>query len=403
VRRQPGPGMPAFDFAYRPRIIFGVGSSARAGELAAAHQATRVLLVTDAGVAEAGHADAVAAALRDHGMAVQLFTGVHANPALRDVSACAAVARRHDPDLILGLGGGSALDVAKGTAMVCAEGIPIAGRPGMTVSDRPHLPVIAMPTTAGTGSECQPHAVIADDETHVKVAFATSRSLPGMAVLDPALTLTQPRAVTADSGFDAIVHAVEVWVTRPRTQLSSLFAGEAFSLLTGNLPTVLADPGDLDARGGMQLGAAWAGLGIAHSMLGAAHAAGNPLTARYGISHGAAVASMLPAVIGFNSRDDRVRARYAALAARAGLTAGEHDPAERDRGLVAALLARLRALWSLTGHPAGLAGFGVRAGDIGGLAAEAAEQRTGTFNPRPVNASVFRELYTEALAGVGQG
>jgi alcohol dehydrogenase len=275
----------------------------------------------------------------------------------------------------------------------------------MTVSDWPHLPVVAIPTTAGTGSECQPHAVISDDQTHVKVAFATSQSLPRIAVLDPALTATQPRAVSADSGFDAIVHAVEVWVTKPRNALSSLLAGEAFSLLTDNLPTVLANPDDLDARGAMQLGAAWAGLGIAHSMLGAAHAAGNPLTARYHISHGAAVASMLPAVISFNSQDDLVRARYAALAVRSGLVPDERDPAERDpaereRCLVSALLARLRSLWSLTGNPVSLSEFGVRAEDIGDLAVEAAGQRTGSFNPRAVNAGIFRELYTEALAGV---
>jgi alcohol dehydrogenase len=297
------------------------------------------------------------------------------------------VARRHGPDLIVGLGGGSVLDVAKACAMVCAEGIGIARRPGMTASTAPHLPVIAIPTTAGTGSECQPHAVICDDQTHAKVAFATSRSLPEVAILDPALTVTQPRRVTADSGFDAIVHAVEVWVTKPGNPLSALFAGEALSLLAGNLPTALAKPDDLEARGRVQLGAAWAGLGIAHSMLGAAHAAGNALTARYPISHGAAVGSMLPAVIRFNSQDERVRAQYAALAMRAGL--GED---------VSALLERLSSLWSLTPNPADLSGFGVSAADVDELAVEAAKQRTGEFNPRPVNAGTFRELFAAALA-----
>lgn len=390
--------MQGFDFAYRPRIVFGPGSSARAGELAMAHNAASVLVVSDPGVAAAGHTDAVASVLRQHRISVHVFTDVPENPTLADVSACAAVTRRHGPDLIIGLGGGSALDVAKASIMICAEGMDIARRPGMTPSTRPHLPMIAIPTTAGTGSECQPHAVISDDETHTKAAFATSQSLPKVAVLDPALTTTQPRKVTADSASDAIVHAVEVWVTKPRNPLSSLFAGEAFSLLTGNLPTVLANPDDLDARGCVQLGATWAGLGIAHSMLGAAHAAGNALTARYRISHGAAVASMLPAVIRFNSQDDVVRAQYAALAVRSGLLANGSDPAERERCLVSALLDRLSSLWSLTGNPAGLSGFGVRAEDVGDLAAEAAKQRTGHFNPRTVSAGVFRELYAEALA-----
>jgi alcohol dehydrogenase len=144
--------------------------------------------------------------------------------------------------------------------------------------------------------------------------------------------------------------------------------------------------------------AAWAGLGIAHSMLGAAHAAGNALTARYPISHGAAVASMLPSVIRFNSQDDSVRARYAALAARSGLAANGSDPAERERHLVSALLELLSSLWSLTGNPDCLSGFGVRADDVGDLAVEAARQRTGQFNPRAVSVSAFRELFAEALA-----
>jgi alcohol dehydrogenase len=374
-----------FDFAHRPRIVFGPGSSARAGELAAEYNATGVLLVSDPGVAAAGHTDAVASVLREHQIRVHVFTDVRENPTVADVGACDAVARRHAPDLIVGLGGGSALDVAKACAMVRAEGLDIARHAGMTVSTRPHIPVIAIPTTAGTGSECQPHAVICDDLTHSKAAFATSRSLPKVAVLDPALTVTLPRRVTADSGFDAIVHAVEVWVTKPGNPLSSLLAGEAFSLLTANLPAVLANPDDLDARGCVQLGAAWAGLGIAHSMLGAAHAAGNALTARYPLSHGAAVASMLASVIRFNSQDDRVRARYAGLAARAGLSPD-----------VSALLERLSSLWSLTGNPAGLAGFGVRAEDIDELAVEAARQHTGSFNPRDVNVSAFKELFTDA-------
>lgn len=374
--------MKDFDFAHRPRIVFGPGSSARIGELT---NARTVLLVSDPGVAAAGHTDVVASGLREHRIRVHVFSGVRENPTISGVSACAAVARQHEPDLLIGLGGGSSLDVAKACAMVCAEGIDIARRPGMTASTQPHIPMIAVPTTAGTGSECQPHAVICDDATHTKTAFATSRSLPALAVLDPVLTVTQPRRVTADSGFDAIVHAVEVWVTNAGNPLSQMLAGEAFSLLTVNLPTVLADPANEDARGRVQLGAAWAGLGIAHSMLGAAHAAGNALTARYPISHGAAVASMLPAVIRFNSRDDRVRAQYAALAARAGLAPSE-----------SALLERLSELWSLTPNPASLSGFGVRAEDIDDLAVEAARQRTGSFNPRDVSVGAFKELFTEA-------
>ncbi|HEY3607195.1 MAG TPA: iron-containing alcohol dehydrogenase [Pseudonocardiaceae bacterium] len=383
-----------FDFVHRPRIVFGCGASARVGELALAENATRVLLVSDNGVLAAGHTDAVAAALRDHRMSVAVFTDVHENPTHHDVSACVELARRQVPDLIIGLGGGSALDVAKACNMVCAEGSEITRHPGTTRATKPHRPMIAIPTTAGTGSECQAHAVISDAETGAKTAFATSESLPKTVILDPVLTLTQPRRVTVHSGLDAIVHAVEVTVTTSRNPLSTLFAAEAFGLLNQNLPIVLASPDDLDARGAMQLGAALAGLAIAHSMLGAAHAAGNPLTARYHITHGESVASMLPAVIRFNAQDDGARACYADLAARAGLAADAADPHER----VQALLTRLAQLWSLTGNPPDLAGYGVRADDVDDLAVAAAQQWTGTFNPRPVDADAFRGLYLDALA-----
>ena len=382
-----------FDFTHRPRIVFGCGSSARAGELALAENASRVLLVSDGGVLAAGHTDAVAATLRDHRISVALFTEVQENPTHHDVGACVEVARRQVPDLIIGLGGGSAMDVAKACTMVYAEGSGIMRHPGTSRSTKPHRPMIAIPTTAGTGSECQAHAVISDAETGAKTAFATSESLPRTVILDPVLTLTQPRRVTVHSGFDAIVHAVEVAVTKSRNPLSALFATEAFTLLNRNLPIVLASPNDLDARGAMQLGASWAGLGIAHSMLGAAHAAGNPLTARYHLSHGEAVASMLPAVIRFNAQDDGARAGYAELAARVGLAADADDPRER----VQALLARLDQLWSLTGNPSDLAGYGVRADDVDDLAVAAAQQWTGTFNPRPVDADAFRKLYMDAL------
>ena len=139
--------MKGFDFAHRPRIVFGPGSSARIGELTSARTA---LLVSDPGVAAAGHTDAVASGLREHRIRVHVFTDVRENPTIADVSACAAVASQHAPDLVIGLGGGSSLDVAKACAMVCAEGIDIARRPGMTASAQPHIPMIAIPTTAGT-------------------------------------------------------------------------------------------------------------------------------------------------------------------------------------------------------------------------------------------------------------
>src|SRR5204863_13481 len=152
---------------------------------------------------------------------------------------------------------------------------------------------IAVPTTAGTGSECQSAALIADDQTHQKMACLDPKASARVAILDPALTISQPALVTAHTGVDAIAHAIETAVTSKRNQLSQMFSHEAFKLAVPSLARVLADPKDLEARGRMLLAAALAGTAIENSMLGAAHAAANPLTAHYGMAHGEAVGVLL--------------------------------------------------------------------------------------------------------------
>jgi alcohol dehydrogenase len=248
------------------------------------------------------------------------------------------------------------------------------------------LPLIAVPTTAGTGSECQSFALIADEETHQKMACGDSKAAPRVALLDPELTLSQPRHVAACTGIDALAHAVETAVTRRRNEFSALYSREAFRLIVANLERVLETPGDLEARAGMQLGAAYAGMAIELSMLGAAHAAANPLTARLGTTHGHAVGLMLPHVVRYNAEDPAARAAYAELAIQCA-PGGEAD-------LVEALAARLSALVATA--------FGetvLRASaDPLELAREAAAQWTAQFNPRPVGAEEFAGLYREVLA-----
>ena len=153
--------------------------------------------------------------------------------------------------------------------------------------------MIGVPTTAGTGSEAQTYALISDAETHVKMACGDSKAAFRVALLDPSLTISQPLSVTATTGFDAIAHAVETFVTTRRNALSEFFSREAWRLLEGNYERVLEAPEDLEARSAMQLGAYFAGVAIENSMLGATHACANPLTARYGTAHGAAIAMML--------------------------------------------------------------------------------------------------------------
>lgn len=386
--------MSSFEVEGRPRLVFGAGSSRRVGEMAASLGVKRGLLVTDPGIVAAGHASRVAALLRAEGYAVSVFADAHENPTTRDVEACLAKARSEGVDFIVGLGGGSAMDTAKGTNFLLSNGGRMLDYWGVGKAAKPMLPIIAIPTTTGTGSEMQSAALIADEITHQKMACLDPKVLPVISILDPELTLSQPTRVAACTGLDAIAHAVETAVTTKRSEESAALSHEAFKLCAGALPQVLAVPDDLTARGRMQLGAALAGAAIERSMLGAAHAAANPLTARFGVVHGNAVGVMLPHVVRFNAQLAGVRVRYAELARAALLV----EASASEEEAVAQLIERLCALLAMTGLPAPLSALGVAAADIPALAEEAAKQWTAGFNPRSIGEEGFIELYEAALA-----
>ncbi len=374
-----------FDYQPRTRLVCGADTLDRVGELARELGAARALLVTDAGIVAAGHAARAVTFLEAAGLQVEIYDAVRENPTTADVGRCVGAARAARADLFVGLGGGSAMDTAKGANFILTNGGQMRDYWGVGKATRAMLPLIAIPTTAGTGSECQSAALIADEATHQKMACLDPKAAARVAILDPLLTLSQPPRVTACTGIDALAHAVESAVSRKRTPLSALFSREAFTLAIAALPRVLADPRDLPARASMQLAAAFAGTAIELSMLGAAHAAANPLTAHHGVVHGQAVGLMLPGVVRWNSADADTRPLYERLALAAGLPS------------IDALIATLQRTVSLAGLHAPLRTFGVLEKDLPALAAEAAQQWTATFNPRPILAADFQTLYAELL------
>lgn len=382
-----------FDYQPLTRVVFDVNSIERVGELAKSLDARRVLLVTDRGIVAAGHAGRVQALLETAGMEVTCFKQAQENPTTKCVDRCVEVARGSAIDTIVGLGGGSSMDTAKGCNFILTNGGQMKDYWGVGKATRPMLPLIAIPTTGGTGSECQSFALITDDQNHQKMACGDSKAAARIALLDPALTLSQPARVTACSGIDALAHALETLVTKPRTPLSLIFSREAFRLTIGSLPRVLASPADLEARGWMLLGAAWAGTAIENSMLGAAHAAANPLTAHFGVAHGHAVGLMLPHVLRFNAQEPVVASAYAEIAWAAQLA----SPSEAPEAAAEHLARRIELLLDLAGLPCALDHCGAKPEDIPRLADEAARQWTAQFNPRPVTALNFRDLYTAAL------
>src|SRR5438552_3405923 len=317
--------LPPFDFHPLTRVVFGVGSLARLGELARELGGTRALLVTDPGLEAAGHPQRAAEFLREAELKVPVFDAVEENPTRRHVEAGVAVAKKHGIDILIAVGGGSAMDCAKGINFILTNGGTIADYRGYGKATEPMLPSIGVPTTAGTGSESQSYALIADDDTHMKMACGDPKVEFRIAILDPELTVTQSAKVTAITGIDALSHAVESYVTTQRSLLSQSFAHAAWRLLEPSLETVLRQPDTLEARSAMQLGANFAGTAIENSMLGACHACANPLTAHYGLTHGIAIGIMLPHVIRFNA--EAAGTLFAELAQPAELLNGDGQSA----------------------------------------------------------------------------
>lgn len=357
-------------------VTVGPGALVRLGGIARSIGMRRALVVADRGILAAGYVDTTRRALEDAGVAAHTFHDFSENPDSDMVEAGRRAAAPLGIDGLIGLGGGSSLDCAKGINFVLTSGGSMADYRGYGKARNPMLPMIGVPTTAGTGSEAQTYALISDAKTHVKMACGDPRAGFAAVILDAELTVTQPRHVTAAAGYDALSHAVETWVSARRTAESDAYAAEAWRLLSGHYERVLASPGDLAAREAMLVGAYLAGAAIERSMLGAAHACANPLTARYGTTHGVAIGMLLRYVVAWNAAEPAVEARYGALASN--------------------LEGRLRGLAAAGGFPEGLAAAGAAKDDLESLARDAAAQWTGTFNPRPFDERGAREIYESA-------
>jgi len=372
--------MEPFDFHSRTRVIFGPDAFERLGEVARETNFHRTLLVADRGIVACGYVDEATRLLKQSGVEAFLFHDFGENPDTAMVEAGRAFAVELRIDSIIALGGGSSLDCAKGINFVLAGGGTMRdywghGKLSSKPGAKPMLPMIGVPTTAGTGSDAQTYTLISDAETHVKMACGDPQAAFKIAILDPRLTVTMPASLTAITGYDAISHAVESYVTKKRTPVSQMFAREAWTLLEANFERVLDEPANIEARGAMLLGSYYAGLAVENSMLGATHACANPLTKNYDTAHGVAIAVMLPHVVRWN-----------------GPVAGEsyRELANDSSEALAKRLARFAAAGRL---PNSLRSLNIPKSDLPMLAEEASRQWTGTFNPREWSAAGALEVY----------
>jgi alcohol dehydrogenase class IV len=379
VPREIGPGDRWDGEVGAIRLVYGEGRLAELGEEARRLGARRALLVTDPGVREAGHATLAESSLTAADIAFTTFSEIDSEPTTEHVDAgLRAVRQGAAPDLLIAVGGGSAMDTAKGINFLLTQGGRMEDFWGFGKATRPLLPSLGVPTTAGTGSDAQSYALISQLGTGRKMACGDPGARFRTVILDPLLTATVPKPVAGRAALDALSHAVESFVTKKRNAPSNALALRAWRWLEAAFELSLTADATAEVRGRMLLGAHLAGAAIEASMLGAAHAAANPLTARHRIPHGEAIALMLPGVVRFNG--GAVDALYREL-----------DPAGAE-----GVARRIEALRRAAGLAERLRDRQVPADSLGALAGLASKEWTGGFNPRPVTVEDFQELYEAA-------
>ena len=383
--------MQGFEFNTVSRIVSGAGSVLQLSEQCQRMGVSRPLLVTDPGLVAIGLVQPAVEALAAAGLAVTLFDQVKEDPPEATVYAAAEMGRANAVDSVLAIGGGSSMDVAKVAAVLLGSDQPLPELYGVNQVSGSRLPLILVPTTAGTGSEVTPVAVITTGET-TKAGVSSPVLLPDVAVLDAALTQGLPPAVTAMTGVDAMVHAIEAYTSRhQKNPISDNLGRQALSLLSTNIRTAVHQGSDLAAREGMLLGACLAGQAFANAPVAAVHALAYPLGGHYHIPHGLSNSLVLPAVMEFNA--PAATGLYAELAELVVPGGIEGSDEAKCQGLIAAL----RALIDELALPATLSQAGVPESDLEMLAEDAMlQQRLLVNNPRDVDYNDALGIYRAA-------
>ena len=386
--------MNPFTFQTTPNVLFETGASAKLAGIVGGYGARRVMLVTDKGVRNAGLTKAAEDALAAAGMSVSVYDEVLADPPSQVIEAAAARARAEGTELVLSIGGGSALDTAKLVAYLARSDETLDDIYGVGLAKGERLPLILVPTTAGTGSEVTPISIVTTP-TSEKKGVVSPKLLPDWAVLDPALTTGLPAHVTAATGIDAMVHAIEAYTSRhKKNPISDQLARQALTLLAANVSTACREPGNIEARANMLLGSMLAGMAFANAPVAAVHALAYPIGALFHVPHGLSNALVLMGVVRFNL--PQAETLYGELApliepAASGLTANE-----AARRFVEALESICRDCEV----PATLAEVGIAEADLPRLATDAMKQtRLLVNNPREVTYDDAFAIYAEALSG----
>jgi alcohol dehydrogenase len=374
-----------------PELVFlGSGSIQKLGP-EARRVGTRALIVTDKGVAGTGLADTVRTLLSDAGLAADVFDQTMAEPDFENVDLCLAVAREFGADLLVGLGGGSSMDLAKGAAAMLTNPGRLIDYYGSEKIPNPARPVIGVPTTSGTGSEATPNAIFTDHAEQLKKGVVSAYLMPKVAIVDGDATLTVPPRVTAATGMDALTHAVESYTSRKATMQSELYSLEAIRLIAVSLRTAVWDGANADARRLMAAGSFFAGVAIANAGTAAVHAMAYPLGGQFGVPHGVSNALLMPYVLEQNVVGNL--AKFGVVAQGMGEPIGAASP----RAAAVAAVDAIRQLSLDVGIPQRMREVGVPKDAIPGMATAAIKiTRLMDNNPRKLTESDVRAIYEAA-------
>ncbi len=379
-------------FQTTPRIVMGPGSADGVAAEVKRLGASKIMIITDPGLVKTGIVDRFGGLLKKAGFSLGRFDAVEPDPRYEVASQAAELTKDFGADLILGIGGGSSLDIAKVASILVTNTQPIGSLFGIDLVEAPGLPLILVPTTAGTGSEVTPIAILSDHQEKLKKGIVSPRLFPASAILDPELTLGLPPSVTAATGMDALIHAVEAYTSRNATALTDLLAVQAMKLLFENIRTAYANGTDLQARSNMLEGSMLAGMAFANAGVTAVHAFAYPIGAEFHIPHGVANSIMLAAVMEFNMLGNlRKFAQMAELFGEDTIGLSERKSAQLAVDALRTLAADLRV-------PSHLSEFGIKEEDIPSLAEGVMKvTRLLANNPRELGQQDAMDIYRSVL------
>ena len=382
--------MNSFSFTIPQNIVVGAGSLKRLPELAKDRENSNAYIISGSHLGKIGMVDKCREALKAAGIESDAFTQTEGNPSTDTVAKAANGFKSSKADFIVAFGGGSPLDVAKAVAVIASYGGNITDYEGGGKVLRPVVPMIAIPTTAGTGSEVTAFSVITDHSRNYKLTVVSNYLLPAYAILDPELITTVPKSTAAACGIDAMVHALEAFISKAASPFSDLFAKEALRLIGTSIRDYVSDRSNLAACESMLIGSLFAGIAFSHARLGDVHAMSHPVSAYFDVAHGVANAVLLPTVVDYNMTyaNEKYKYIYDCICEK---------PLSDDTFTPEMLAAEIRVLNDELGIPSSLSEVGVDSSLFDKMADDAMKSGNILVNPRPTTKKDILALYAQAF------